>query len=165
MTAASGTGRFEWKSYTPGGKIVLTKYADYRDAENTHLDTIQIDVIGDPTALVSAVRSGRAQYAVGVPPVDARSLSQQPGFERVTTGGSAFPIAFDVTKPPFDNKIARQAVQYAIDRDRIVEQAEAVRARPRACRGGRRPSGTTPRRPGTTPTTRTRPSSCWPRLA
>lgn len=125
-----GTGRFEWDSYTPGGQIVLTKYDDHRDAENTHLDEIQIDIIGDSTALVSAVRSGSAQYAVGVAPVDARSLGEQPGFELVTTGGAAFPLALDVTEAPFDDKVVRQAVHYAIDRERIVEQVEGGHGEP-----------------------------------
>lgn len=134
-----GTGRFEWKSYTPGGKIELAKYAKYRDAANTHLDAIEISMIKDPTALVSAIRSGRAQYAVGVPPVDARSLGEQQGFALVSSGGAAFPLALDVTKPPFDNKAVRQAVQYAMDRDRIVQQVE----------GGKAQSASLPWRPST----------------
>ena len=123
-----GTGRFEWKSYTPGGKIELAKYAKYRDAGNTHLDGIEISMIKDPTALVSAIRSGRAQYAVGVPPVDARNLGTQQGFALVSSGGAAFPFAVNVTKPPFDKKAVRQAVQYAIDRERIVQQVEGGKA-------------------------------------
>ena len=51
--------------------IELTKYAKYRDAENTHLDKIKIKVINDPTAMVSAIRSGRVQYGVGVAALDA----------------------------------------------------------------------------------------------
>lgn len=123
-----GTGRFAWKSWTPGGRIVLTKYAKYRDAKNTHLDKINIEVINDPTAIVSAIRSGRAQYGVGVAALDARSLSQQPGYALLSSGGSAIPFSMDVTKPPFDKKEVRQAVQYAIDRGRIVQQVEGGHA-------------------------------------
>ncbi len=123
-----GTGRFEWQSFTPGGKVELTKYAKYRDAANTHLDAIEVSIVKDPTALVSAIRSGRAQYGVGVAPVDARSLGTQQGFALLSSGGAAFHLGLDVTKPPFDNKSVRQAVQYAIDRDRIVQQAEGGKA-------------------------------------
>lgn len=123
-----GTGRFTWKSWTPGGKVELTKYAQYRDAKNTHLDKIEINIINDPTAIVSAIRSGRIQYGVGMPSLDARSLSKQQGYALVTSGGSAIPLALDVTRAPFDNKTVRQAVQYAIDRDRIVSQVEGGQA-------------------------------------
>lgn len=123
-----GTGRFMWKSWTPGGKIVLEKYDGYRDAENTHLDEIEIQIIPDPTAQLAAVRSGRVQYAVGLSPLDATTLGGQSGFELVHSGGSALTLAFDVTKPPFDNQAVRQAVHYAIDRERIVEQAEGGEA-------------------------------------
>ncbi|MFI1338059.1 ABC transporter substrate-binding protein [Streptomyces sp. NPDC020845] len=123
-----GTGRFVWKSWTPGGKAVLTKYAKYRDAEDTHLDKIEINIINDPTAIVSAIRSGRVQYGVGVAAQDARSLSEQQGYALVKSGGSAIPLALDPTKPPFNNKAVRQAVHYAIDRNRIVEQVEGGQA-------------------------------------
>ncbi|MFF7652149.1 ABC transporter substrate-binding protein [Streptomyces sp. NPDC007983] len=123
-----GTGRFAWKSWTPGGRIVLTKYAKYRDAKNTHLDKINIEIINDPTAIVSAIRSGRVQYGVGAAALDARSLSQQPGYALLSSGGSAIPLSLDVTKPPFDKKAVRQAVQYAIDRRRIVQQVEGGHA-------------------------------------
>ncbi|MGW0579227.1 ABC transporter substrate-binding protein [Streptomyces sp. NPDC002920] len=116
------------KSWTPGGKVELTKYAKYRDAKDTHLDKIEINVINDPTAIVSAIRSGRIQYGVGMPALDARSLSKQPGYALVTSGGSAIPLALDVTKAPFDDKTVRQAIQYAIDRDRIVSQVEGGQA-------------------------------------
>ena len=33
-----------------------------------------------------------------------------------------------MTKPPFDNKTVRQTVQYAIDRNRIVQQVEGGQA-------------------------------------
>ncbi|MFF7467755.1 ABC transporter substrate-binding protein [Streptomyces sp. NPDC008092] len=123
-----GTGRFQWTSWTPGGKVVLTKYAKYRDAKDTHLDKIEINVITDPTAIVSAIRSGRVQYGVGVAALDARSLSKQSGYALVTSGGSAISLALDVTQKPFDDKTVRQAIQYAIDRDRIVQQVEGGQA-------------------------------------
>ncbi|MEV0385529.1 ABC transporter substrate-binding protein [Nonomuraea sp. NPDC050643] len=119
-----GTGRFTWKSWTPGGKILLEKYAGHRDAGATRLDKIEIQVITDPTALLVALQSGRVHYAVGLSPLDAAGLADQPGYAVVESGGSSLSLAFDVTKPPFDDKRVRQAVHYAIDRERIVKQVE-----------------------------------------
>ena len=123
-----GTGRFSGSRGRPAARSTLTKYANYRDAENTHLDKINIQVINDPTAIVSAIRSGRVQYGVGAAALDARSLGKQPGYALLSSGGSAIPLSMDVTKAPFDKKEVRQAVQYAIDRRRIVQQVEGGHA-------------------------------------
>jgi peptide/nickel transport system substrate-binding protein len=123
-----GTGRFMWKSWTPGGKLELEKYPGYRDAKGTHLDKIEIQVIADPTAELAAVRSGRVQYAMSLSALDTRTVSGEPGFALVESGGAAQQLGFDVTQAPFDNKLVRQAVQYAIDRDRIVDQVEGGQA-------------------------------------
>ncbi|MFF1355994.1 ABC transporter substrate-binding protein [Streptomyces sp. NPDC058297] len=123
-----GTGPFQWTSWTPGAKVVLTKYPKYRDADDIHLDEIQINVITDPTAMISAIRSGRIQYGVGMGALDAYTLSRQPGFQLITAGGSAIPLTFDVSRKPFDDKRVRQAFQYAIDRERIDRQVEGGQA-------------------------------------
>ncbi len=119
-----GTGRFTWKSWTPGGEIVLEKYAGHRDAANTRLDRIEIDIIKDPTAILAAVRSGRVQYATSLSALDASTLGRQNGYTLVQSGGAAITLGIDVTKAPFDNKTVRQALHYAIDRSRIVDQVE-----------------------------------------
>ncbi|MEV6703006.1 ABC transporter substrate-binding protein [Streptomyces sp. NPDC051453] len=120
-----GTGPFVWKSWTPGAKVQLARFSGYRDADKIHLDRIEINIISDPTAMLSAIRSGRIQYGNGVSALDAYTLSEQPGFKAISVGGSAFPLAIDVSQKPFDNKLVRQAVQYAIDRKRIVQQVES----------------------------------------
>jgi peptide/nickel transport system substrate-binding protein len=124
----NGTGPYMWKSWTPGGEIVLQKYPQYRDAAHTALDTIDINIITDPTAELAALQSGRVQYAFGLTALNATTLAKQSGYALLKTGGASFPICFNTTTAPFDNKSVRQAVQYAIDRDRIVAQAESGEA-------------------------------------
>ena len=119
-----GTGPFVWASWTPGSNISLEKYADYRDADNIWLDAIDINIIGDATAQTAAIRSGRVQYLYGLSALDTRTLSEQPGYELLETGGSALPLCFDVTQPPFDNQQVRQAINYGIDRERVLEQVQ-----------------------------------------
>jgi peptide/nickel transport system substrate-binding protein len=119
-----GTGPYVWKSWVPGSEIVLQKYGNYRDAKDIHLDTIDIDVITDPTAELDAIKSGRVQYAVGLASLDASTLAKQPGYALLQTGGAELATCFDTATAPFDNQAVRQAVQYAIDRQRIVAQVE-----------------------------------------
>jgi len=125
-----GTGPFEWTSWTPNGRLVLTKYAKYRDAADIHLNKIEINIITDPTAIVSAIRSGRVEYGTGLAALDSYRLSKESGYNLITSGGSAIPLGFDTTKAPFNDKRVRQAVQYAIDRDRINQQVESGQATP-----------------------------------
>jgi peptide/nickel transport system substrate-binding protein len=124
-----GTGRFVWDSWTPGSKVELSKYEDYRDVDNTALSGIEIQVISDASAMLAAVRSGAVDYAIGVPASDAGVLAEDPGFALVKTGGLSSSLALDVTQAPFDNKDVRQAVAYAIDRDRINEQVYGGQSR------------------------------------
>lgn len=123
-----GTGPYVWKSWTPGGKVVLEKYAKHRDAAKVRLDGVQIEIIKDATAQHAAIASGRVQYAFGLPALDANTLSKQSGFALLQSGGAAQSLAFDVTKAPFDKQAVRQAAHYAIDRARIVTQVEAGQA-------------------------------------
>lgn len=120
-----GTGPFVWKSWTPGAEIVLQKYPKYWDATAIHLDTIDIDIITNSTAELAAVQSGRVQFALGLNAIDATTQGRKPGYALVETGGAEFPLCFSVNDPPFTSKLARQAVNYAVNRERIVQQVDS----------------------------------------
>jgi peptide/nickel transport system substrate-binding protein len=120
-----GTGPFVWKSWTPGAEIVLQRYPKYWDAKAIHLNAIDIDIITNPTAELAAVQSGRVQFALGLDAIDATTQGRKPGYALVETSGAEFPLCFTVTDAPFNNKLAREAVNYAIDRQRIVQQVDS----------------------------------------
>lgn len=116
-----GTGPFLFKSWTPGSALQLVRNDSYW-GEPALLDGIDIAVIKDSTAQLNAVRSNRSQISIGMSPVDIQSLKSTPGFDIVESSGSVLPIGFDINTAPFDKKEVRQAVNYAIDRDRIAKQ-------------------------------------------
>lgn len=116
-----GTGPFVWQSWQPGGKIVLKKYAGYRDAANVYLDGIELPIIADSTAQLTALRGGRAQVG-GVSITDAQGFEKDPRYKLVKAGGGIFPLGLNVTTKPFTDVRVRQAVAYAIDRERINSQ-------------------------------------------
>jgi len=72
--------------------------------------------------LVNAVRSGRAQYAIGLSGIDVAAFKEDPEFEVLQTTGSIYPLGMNVEIAPFDQVEVRQAVNYAIDRERIIDQ-------------------------------------------
>jgi peptide/nickel transport system substrate-binding protein len=116
-----GTGPFRWTNWVPGASIRLERNDSYW-GEPPHLDAIDISVITDPTAMANAVR-GRVDLVLAMTPRDAVLFGNDPSIELVQSpGGQIFPLGLNVTAPPFDKKEVRQAVGFAIDRQRIVDQ-------------------------------------------
>lgn len=116
-----GTGPFLFKSWTPGSAVQLVRNENYW-GEPALLDGIDIAVITDSTAQLNAVRSNRSNVAIGMSPVDIQTFDSNPAFQIAESSGSVLPIGFDVKTAPFDKKEVRQAISYAIDRERIAKQ-------------------------------------------
>lgn len=117
-----GTGPFVWEEYSPGSEIRLVAYDDYWDPERPYLDEVQIAVIGDSTAQLSALRTGRAQVANGLSITDTKTLTNTDEFSLNPIFGLVYRMTFDVTSDLFDTREIRQAIGYALDRDRINDQ-------------------------------------------
>ncbi|MFM9709673.1 ABC transporter substrate-binding protein, partial [Streptomyces galilaeus] len=73
-----GTGPFVFESWTPGSAFTLARYDGYW-GEKPHLDGIDVAVIGDSTAMLNAVRSGRSQLAIRMNPQDVTSVGGSAG--------------------------------------------------------------------------------------
>jgi peptide/nickel transport system substrate-binding protein len=116
-----GTGPFVWDAWSPGTSLTLVRNEDYW-GEKAYLDGIEVAVITDQTALVNAVRSGRAQYVIGLSGIDVAAFKEDPEFEVLQTTGSVYPLGMNVEIAPFDQVEVRQAVNFAIDRERIIDQ-------------------------------------------
>lgn len=121
-TEVIGTGPFTWKSWTPGASIALEKNPDYWGDDGPYLDEVDISIISDTTALQSALTSGAADIALGMAQADVMRLGKDDGYGLLDAGGVFYPFGVDVTQAPFDKPEVRQALSYAIDRERINEQ-------------------------------------------
>ncbi len=132
VTKPVGTGPFAFDSWTRGDRLVLKKYADYRDAANVSLDKVEFRFISDPAAATAALM---AEELDAFPTFPAPELLDQfeadPRFKVVvgSTEGEVI-LALNNSKPPFNDLKARQGVSYAIDRGEIIEGAMYGRAVP-----------------------------------
>ncbi|MBF4571916.1 ABC transporter substrate-binding protein [Herbiconiux sp. VKM Ac-1786] len=122
-----GTGPYKWGTYRPGTSITLERFDGYWNAAagGQYADTIEIDKLADSTAQLSALRSNGANIAYNLGLTDAKGFESQPQYTTIDAGGTIYPFGMDVTKAPFDNPKVRQAIAYAIDRDRINDQVFA----------------------------------------
>jgi peptide/nickel transport system substrate-binding protein len=120
-----GTGPFKVVSYTPGAGVKLERNDDYWVKGRPYLDGIDISVQSQSQSMLSSLKSGESQLALDMAPLDAVSVKDDPGYDVVESDAddSDYYVASNVAIPPLDNADVRQGIAYAIDRDRILDQA------------------------------------------
>ncbi|WP_200945066.1 MULTISPECIES: ABC transporter substrate-binding protein [unclassified Nocardioides] len=118
-----GTGPFVFKSWTPSSKLTFTKNPDYWGDE-PHLDGIEVDIVSDPQAQVSQLRSGQLDLVTGASNRDLETLGKDSKFSVTGFDGAVQQIyvGADLANPDLQDVKLRQAIAYAIDRERIVDE-------------------------------------------
>jgi peptide/nickel transport system substrate-binding protein len=122
-----GTGPFLFKEWQKGSYVILEKNPNYWDAGKPKLDGIVFRIINDASARAVALESGEAQIG-GLSPVpltDMARLEKLPNIA-IELRGYAYMSPFmlmelNTRKPPFNDVRVRQALAYAIDRDRLTK--------------------------------------------
>lgn len=122
-----GTGPFKVDSYTPGTGFSLSRYEDYWKPDQPYLDGVEISIISQSQSMLSSLRAGQADLVVSLLPADAATLRDDPGYEIVIAepSDSCFYIGHNVKVEPLNDKRVRQAIAWAVDRERIVDQVLA----------------------------------------
>ena len=123
-TQASGTGPFKVDSYTPNEKLELVKNDDYWQDGLPYLDSVTIMEVADANTRATMLEAGEIHVAVGT---SIQSLEQLKLDEniKVLTGPSSRHYYVSMTNiyEPLDDKRVRQAFNYAIDKEGILEAA------------------------------------------
>jgi len=118
-----GTGPFEFKSWQPGAKIEFTANKDYWGGA-PHLDGVDVSVITDANAEVSQLRAGQLDAIVGGANRDLESLRKSGQFnvEPYEGADNQIYVGANVENPALKDKRLRQAIAYAVDRERILDE-------------------------------------------
>ena len=123
-TKPIGTGAFLFKDWVQGDHIDLIKNPDYWGTP-AKLETASIRFISDPTAAFAAMMAEDIDVFVGFPaPENVPQFQADSRFQVLVgnTEGETI-IAMNHKMPPFDNKLIREAVAHAIDRQAIIDGA------------------------------------------
>jgi peptide/nickel transport system substrate-binding protein len=118
----AGTGPYRLAEYTPGQRTVYQAYDGYWGPKPKTTRVLTV-FYADAASLSAAVESGQVDVGYrSFGPEDIKRLARN---DRLQVLRSAqFPsvryIVFNVTTAPFDKLKVRQAISYAVNRDRIV---------------------------------------------
>jgi oligopeptide transport system substrate-binding protein len=119
-----GNGAYTLEEWLLDDRIVLKKNPRYWDAANVRMRSVEIMPVSDPNTALNYFLTGQVDLMMdkGTVPVSLVSrLKKEPWFHTGPFLGTWF-IRFNVTKPPFDNPLVRQAFSLAIDKRRITEK-------------------------------------------
>jgi peptide/nickel transport system substrate-binding protein len=122
---AIGTGPFEFVEWVQGDHVTLKKNESYFLDGKPYLDGIEFRFLNVDQSRIDALQSGDLNWSDAVPLQQLETLKSDPAFTYVTSATAGIPdyVAMNTVEPPFDNKLVRQAVYWALDRDAIRQVA------------------------------------------
>jgi oligopeptide transport system substrate-binding protein len=120
-----GSGAFKLGEWVPGQQLTLVRNPDYYQKGLPHLDKLVVRVGIDPVTAMLQFQHGDVDVlGNGIPPAMFNQVTNDPKYkddilhaERLVTRY----LTMKTTIKPFDDKRVRQAVNYAINKQRIVQ--------------------------------------------
>ena len=120
-THTAESGPYTLKNWNVGSGWTLEANPSFWEPVATK--EVQFQVIPDAQQRELLVKSGKVDLALGIPLKDVPSLRKDSRLNVVSVPTREVAFAgFDVTKKPFDNKLVRQAILYAIPYQTIMQQ-------------------------------------------
>lgn len=116
-----GTGPYKLKAWERGNQIVLERNDDYW-GEPAKSATVVFQWSTEPAQRLVQLESGAVDGIDNVGVEDIAKVEANSSLQLIPRDPlNVFYLGFNRDKPPFDNEKVRQAIGYAIDRDRIVK--------------------------------------------
>ncbi|OQM74279.1 peptide ABC transporter substrate-binding protein [Pseudaminobacter manganicus] len=115
-----GTGAYMFQEWVSNQKVVLTKNPDYWDGSPA-LEAVVFRPITDANTRVAAMLSGEIDVMVEVPPDSLSQFRDNPAFKVYEQAGPhVWFLILNMKEGPFADKKVRQAVNYAINKETLV---------------------------------------------
>jgi len=117
-----GTGPFIFVEWKRNDSITLKKNPNYWEAGKPYLDKLIFRSIPDNSARFTALQSGEIDLMDGLNPDDVKSVESNPDlqlFKRPSMNVGY--LGFNVEKPPFDNPKVRVALNYAVNKEGLIQ--------------------------------------------
>ncbi len=122
-TKAVGTGPFTFVEWASGDHFTLAANQNYWLSGRPYLNGINVSISRDAQSMVTQLESGTLDVIRTPPTGDLVRLRADARYQAIIHQGSgqAYGVAAEVEYPPLDNKLVRQALNYAINRQRFAD--------------------------------------------
>lgn len=117
-------GAFTLEKWEHKDQITMKKNEDYWDAENVHLETIQMFMIDDGNTELSMFENGELDWAgapTGSLPLAATDALKQSGELTIHPIAGVYYLSFNIEAEPFTNKKVRKAFSLAMNRQALID--------------------------------------------
>lgn len=116
-----GTGPFQFVEWQAGDYVLLERFDNYHGAIPAYKE-LMIRPILDPSNRLIELETGGVDIAITIPGAERRRIEADPEMQLVYDENfSTQYVGFNLNKEPFDDVRVRQAINYAIDVESILE--------------------------------------------
>jgi ABC-type transport system substrate-binding protein len=117
-----GAGPYKLKEWVPGNKIVLEVNANYW-GEKPKMRTITLKPVPENAARTIMLETGEVDVISPIVPIDAERLKANDKITiNITPSARSLSFPMNNTKAPFNDVRVRQALNYAVDKETIVNK-------------------------------------------
>lgn len=120
--APVGSGPFVLQNWTRGSSIELAKNPNYWQEGKPYVDEAVLEVVAEPSARVIKLEAKEVDVALD-PPLN--QLEELDAVEGISVGQTipyrADFVQLNTTREPFNDEKVRQALNYAVDKDGLVQ--------------------------------------------
>ena len=119
-----GTGPFKFAKWVRGDRIEFVANPDYFLGK-PKLDKIVVKIIPDPNTEATQIRDHETDWFPEVPGVQFRDLRNAPDVKIVMAQSPQWEgIAYNISAPPLDDPLVRQAISHAINKQQIMDRTQ-----------------------------------------
>ena len=120
-----GTGPFYMTEWTTGRKITLLKNSNYWNAAKVKLDGVDFTFNLTPSNALLKLQRGEVDIlGDNIPPADVARVTTDPQWKPYVYSQPLIATTYlfmNMTKKPYDDIKVRQALSWAVDRDKLVK--------------------------------------------
>lgn len=117
---AAGTGPYKLGEWIPSESMTLLRNDDYW-GDKPNIEEVVFKIIPEDASRVLAIQTGEVDLITNVPPFELDNLKSSGDVKvEMHEGFRTIYLGMVMNRPPFDDVRVRQALNYAVDRNAII---------------------------------------------